>query len=121
MMLQLNPRGQSPNRLSTYHSTRLLTNEWMQPRNGSHEIFPVAIEPTDTRVASAVTAYAVRRPDNQWAILAINKDPRRAARLDVRFKLSETRPPITFSGKIDIVQFSRREYAWRDDGPNGRP
>jgi hypothetical protein len=121
MMLQLNPKSEKPNRLSTYYSSRLITNEWMQPGNGSHEVFPVTVEPSDPASPPALTAYAVRRPDNQWAILAINKNPKLSARLNLRFKLSDARPAVTFSGNIDIIQFSRTQYAWRDDGPNGRP
>ncbi len=117
MMLQLNPKSERLNHLSSYHSARLVTKEWMQPGNGSNEIFPVTVEQRN----SAVTGYAIRRPDNQWAILAINKDPRRSARLNVRFKLFDKGPTVMFSGKIDIFQFSRRQYAWRDNGPDGRP
>jgi hypothetical protein len=89
----------------------------MQPGHGLHEIFPVNAQ----QGRPTVTTYAVRRPDTQWAILAINKDPKRAAMLTVGFRFSETRPIVTFSGKIDITQFSREQYAWHDDGPNGRP
>ena len=115
MMLQLD--GNKLNRLSTYYSARLLTQEWMQPVDGLHTIAPVVWEQNK----SAVTAYAVHRPDNQWAILAINKDPRRSAALTTSFKLSTTRPPVAFSGKIDVIQFSRREYAWQQNGANGHP
>jgi hypothetical protein len=89
----------------------------MQPTSAAHEIFRVNLEPPD----SAMSVYAVRRPDQQWALLAINKDPMRSAKLDVRFKFSDARPAATFAGKIDIIQFSREQYVWRDDGPNGRP
>jgi hypothetical protein len=116
MMLQLRPKDEKLNRLSTYHSSRLITKEWMEPGNGSHEIFPVTVTPD----SSKVSAYAVRRPDKQWAILAINKDPHRGASFNARFKFSDARP-LTFSGKIDIIQFSRRQYVWREDGLNGRP
>ena len=121
MMLQLNPKSEKLNRLSTYYSARLVTNEWMQPTNSPHDIFSVAVDQAKPAALPMVTAYAVQRPDKQWSILAINKDPKHPAQLSVRFKFSDTQPPVTFSGKIDIVQFSRQQYVWRDDGPNGRP
>lgn len=117
MMFQFDRSSEKLNRLSTYHSARLIMNDWMQPGNGLHEIFSVTAKSN----GSKVTAYAVHRPDDQWAILAINKDPHRSANLKLRFKFSGERPLITFSGKIDIVQFSGTQYAWRDNGPNGRP
>ena len=117
MMLQMSAAGEKLNRLSTYYSAGMINKEWMQATNNAHEIFQVSIEPSD----SAISVYAVRRPDKQWALLAVNKDPSRAAKLDMRFKFSGARPPVAFTGKIDIIQFSRQQYLWRDDGTNGRP
>jgi hypothetical protein len=134
-MLQLTPKSDQLNRLSTFYAAQLLTKEWMQPVSEQHEIFPVTTNETKSgahrlpAVASAkagvtrrtVTAYAVRRPDKQWALLAINKDPKRAAQLNVQFKISRTQQPVNFVGKVETIQFSRAQYAWRDDGPNGHP
>jgi hypothetical protein len=63
----------------------------------------------------------VRRPDKQWALLAINKDPKRAAQLNVEFNLPGAKQPLSFVGQVQVIQFSRQQYAWRDDGPNGHP
>jgi hypothetical protein len=119
MMLQMDATGQRTNRLSTYYSSRLIAKEWMQPTNGSHEIFQVNVERSNSASLPAVSLYAVRRPDKQWAILAINKDPRRLARLEVKFTLAGK--PVTFAGKVDVIQFSRQQYAWYDDAQNGHP
>jgi hypothetical protein len=135
MMLQLSPKSDLLNRLSTYYAAQLLTKEWMQPVGEQHEIFPVTTNETKSgahrllAVASAkagvtrptVTAYAVRRPDKQWALLAINKDPRRTAQLNVQFKTATAQEPVTFVGQVAVIQFSRAQYAWRGDGPNGHP
>jgi hypothetical protein len=136
MMLQLIPKSDQLNRLSTYYAAQLLTKEWMQPVNEQHEMFTVTINETKTSVHHArsatalqaggvtrptVTAYAVRRPDRQWALLAINKDPKRAAQLNVEFNLPGAEQPLSFVGQVEVIQFSRQQYAWRDDGPNGHP
>jgi len=63
----------------------------------------------------------VRRPDKQWALLAINKDPKRAAQLNVEFNLPGAKQPLGFVGQVQVIQFSQQQYAWRDDGPNGHP
>jgi len=70
---------------------------------------------------SRVTAYAILRPDKQWAILAINKDPKRTARLMIRFVSAKGKAATTFAGQVDIVQYSPEQYLWHDDGPNGYP
>jgi hypothetical protein len=121
MMLQLNPKKDELNRLSGYYATHLITKEWMQPTNETHDIFPVTITQREQSSLPGVTAYAVRRPDKQWALLAINKHPKRAALLDVQFKIPGAQEPARFVGQVEVVQFSRQQYAWHDDGPNGHP
>jgi hypothetical protein len=121
MMLQLNPNTDQLNRLSGYHAAQLITKEWMQPTNEIHEIFPVTITGQKETSPRIITVYAVRRPDKQWALLAINKDPNRAARLAVQFKLPGTQRQVSFAGDVDVIQFSREQYVWHDDGPNGYP
>jgi len=121
MMLQLNPKDDVLNRLSGYYAAQLTTKEWMEPTNETHDIFPVTIKQRAQNSLPAVTAYAVRRPDKQWALLVINKHPKRASRLDVQFKIPGAQKPVRFVGQVEVVQFSRQQYAWRDDGPNGHP
>jgi len=139
----LNSKNNEMNRLSAYYAAQLLTKHWMQPIDEPHEVFSVtttevkggahparsatALQPdgvrrsTKPKSSPAVTVYAVRRPDSQWALLAINKNPKHAARLVVRFKISGAEVPVSFAGTVEVIQFSRQQYAWRDDGPNGHP
>ena len=117
MMLQMLNTDKKLNRLSMYYSARLITKDWMQWVAETHEVYPVMIEPE----SASVTAYAVRRPDQEWALLTINKDPQRSAQLGVQFASSSGISVDRFIGKVDIAQFSREQYRWQDDGPNGRP
>jgi len=117
MMLQMLNTDKKLNRLSMYYSARLITNDWMRSVAETHEVYPVTFEPGN----AAVTAYAVRRPDKEWALLTINKDPQRSAQLGVQFTSSSGIFVERFIGKVDIAQFSREQYRWQDDGPNGRP
>ncbi len=121
MMLQLRPKSDQLNRLSVYYATQLLTKEWMQPVNETHEMFRVTMNQTKPRSSSVVTAYAVRRPDKKWSLLAINKDPNRTARLGVEFNLPNANQPASFVGQVEVLQFSREQYAWHAAGPNGHP
>jgi hypothetical protein len=121
MMLQLNPNQDQPNRLSGYYAAQLINKDWMQPINETNEIFPVTITQQKPMLSRAVSVYAVRRPDKQWALLAINKDPNRTAQLGVQFNLSSALRQVSFAGDVDVIQFSRDQYIWRDDGPNGYP
>jgi hypothetical protein len=121
MMLQIDAKNTRLNRLSTYYAACMINKEWMQPTNELHEMFSVSVEPAEASSSAAVSVYALRRPDKQWAVLAINKDPQRPAQLNVQFKFANGRPAATFAGKVDVIQFSRQQYLWQDNGPNGRP
>src|SRR5262249_12316789 len=63
---------------ATYHGARLLTREWAQPADLPHEVYPAASDIRNQSGQALVTAYAVRRPDKQWALMLINKDPERS-------------------------------------------
>jgi hypothetical protein len=145
MMLQLHPKSDQLNQLSSYYAAQLLTKEWLQPTNMAHDIFPVSVseatltsilslarerrttkspvrvDPENPKASRIISVYAVRRPDKQWALLAINKDPKRAAQLNVEFNLPGAKQPLSFVGHVDVIQFSRQQYAWHDEGPNGHP
>jgi hypothetical protein len=121
MMLQLNPNADQLNRLSGYHAAQLVTKDWMQPTNETHDIFRVTIKQKDPMLSRAVSVYAVRRPDKQWSLLAINKHPKRPAQLAVQFDFPDARRQGSFAGDMDVIQFSREQYLWHDDGPNGHP
>jgi hypothetical protein len=121
MMLQLNPNSDEMNHLSGYHAAQIITKEWMQPTSETHDIFSVSVKQAEASSSPAVSVYAVRRPDKQWALLAINKHPTRTARLSVQFNFPGARPQLSLGGNVDVIQFSREQYLWHDDGPNGYP
>ena len=121
MMLQLNPNSDEMNHLSGYHAAQIITKEWMQPTSETHDIFPVSVKQAEASSSPAISVYAVRRPDKQWALLAVNKHPTRTARLSVQFNFSSTRPQVSFGGSVAVIQFSREQYLWHDDGSNGYP
>ncbi len=121
MILQLHARNDQLNRLSAYYAAQLITKEWMQPTNQPHEIFRVTIKQTKAGSSPVVTVYAVYRPDKQWSLLAINKSPTRVARLNVEFNIPNAKQPVSFVGPVELIQFSRQQYAWHADGPNGHP
>jgi hypothetical protein len=120
MMLQLVPNDDQLNRLSGYYAAQLINKEWMQPINETHEIFRVTVKQSKaTTLPATVSVYAVRRPGKQWALLAINKNPKRTAQLNVQFELSQPRRQVSFAGDVETIQFSRTQYEWHDEGPNG--
>ena len=125
MMLQLDPKNDKLNRLSAYYAAQLIAKEWMQPITEPHEVFPVTVNETRNGAHGVtrptVTVYAVHRPDKQWSLLAINKSPTSVARLNVQFKVPGAQQGASFIDAVEVIQFSRAQYAWHADGPNGHP
>jgi F5/8 type C domain-containing protein len=121
MILQLQRNSERLNRLAGYYGAQLVAKEWMQSTNELHEIFPVTVSQRTSASSRLVSVYAVHRPDEQWALLAINKNPRRSARLNVQLKFSDADHPVTFDGPVELLQFSPQQYSWHADGPNGHP
>jgi len=39
----------------------------------------------------------------------------------VAFNLPGAKQPLSFVGRVDVIQFSREQYAWHDAGPKGHP
>lgn len=108
--------------LAAYYAARLLTQEWAQPGTDKpHAVFR-AMSSLHTRLGlPLVTAYAVHRPDGKWAVLLLNKDPKRAHSVTVRFARERGQAPVFFSGRADLYQFSASQYVWHRDKANGYP
>jgi hypothetical protein len=121
MILQLERNSERLKRLAGYYGAQLVTQEWMQPNKELHEIFPVTVKHRGAASSPFISAYAVYRPDKQWALLAINKHPKRIGGLNVQFNFSGGDRPVTFAGQVEVIQFSPRQYAWHADGANGHP
>jgi hypothetical protein len=122
MMLQLaDPDGQATVPLPAYHFARMLTGDWTEAGDGEHQLYKVAVTSNvpAPEGGPAVTAYAVKRPDGRWAILAVNRDATRPARLSLRLKTPGG--GATLKGAVEIVQYSTANYTWKPDGYAGHP
>jgi hypothetical protein len=107
--------GRAGARLATYHAARLLTGQWAQPVDGLHELYQAS---SDTPL---VTAFAVHRPDGQWAVLLVNKDPKNSLDVSIQFQDDGSNQSRRWSGSAELYQLSRAQYIWKADGENGRP
>jgi hypothetical protein len=101
---------------SQFFASQLLNQEWVQPVDAEHSQFPTESEVIDAAGRTVVTAYAVRRPDQQWSLLLVNKDPAQAHAVRVRFHDSETHSERTFSGTVAKRTFGADNYHWLAKG-----
>ena len=120
MLFQENDEGGRPIPLPCYYGAKLLTQEWAQSGNGLHEIFPAACEIAGKK-NPILAAFATRRPDGQWAVLLLNKDPKHAYKISVNFRNATTGKTARFAQTFHIAQYSQKQYQWKDSGANGHP
>lgn len=121
MLFSMNSDGDITYRFATYFGARLLTQEWVKPSDGWHEIYSVGLSLWHRKGESLLSAYSVHRPDGLWSLLLINKDPRRDYRVQVSFRNETTGMITSFAGPVDLFQFSPAQYVLSDDQNNPYP
>lgn len=121
MLFFRDDRGHIKKPTATYWGARLLTQEWAQPGDQSHEIYPAVSDVRNGNGDELVTAYALLRPDGLWSLLLINKDPKHAYQVRVRFRNALGRSVSTLAGPVDVFQFSGAQYQLNSDPNNPYP
>jgi hypothetical protein len=96
-------------RAAQYFAGLMLMRAWLASGHGRHELYQ-----TDSGRDTLISAYGVKRPDNLWSVLIINKDSR-ARTVTVRFAR------FTFGGLVTRISFGRDQYVWRSRGAASRP
>jgi hypothetical protein len=118
MLFSMDDDGDIKHRFATYFGARLLTQEWLQPGDEIHEIYPAASNVRNAEGDELITAYAVKRPDGLFSLLLINKDPRSSYQTRVVFRTAGG-ADIGFDGRLEVFQYSREQYLL--GGPPGDP
>jgi hypothetical protein len=98
-----------------YLAAQLITKEWVQPVVAFHKLFRVSGGVTDRDGNRLVTAYALERPDGQWSLMLINKDPDNDHSVQVTFADAEAGNNRFFAGPVERVVFGAAEYQWHAD------
>ena len=119
MTWQTDANGQARWHGPSFYSAWLLTNAWSQPGDGEHAVWPAASSVRDGKGRPAVSAYAVRRPDGQWALMLVNRDPKTAHAASIRFQGAGGAKG--FTGPVEVWRYDGSRYAWKDAGEQSRP
>ena len=98
--------------LAQFFSSQLINTEWLQPGGAVHEIYSAGSDIRDSVGHMVVTAYAVKRPDQQWALLIVNKDQENSYRVKVNFRNDQTGGDASFAGSVDTFTFGSTQYKW---------
>lgn len=115
MLFLIGAAGNITYRMPTYYGAVLVTHEWAKPGDGMHELYPATVDD------SLVTAYPLLRPDGFWSVLLINKDPERARVVQLKFRNETEGAESEFRGKVDLYQYSSKQYQLNADPHDPRP
>jgi NedA-like, galactose-binding domain len=98
--------------LSQFFTSQLINLEWVQPGARQHLVFPAKGDVDDGAGHALVTAYAVKRPDGQWSVMAVNGDQHNAHQVKISFQDQTTQTATAFSGTVEISTFGSNQYQW---------
>jgi hypothetical protein len=96
-----------------YLATQVITKEWAEPVDKVHKLFKVTSDVKDRNGNILVTAYALERPDGQWSVMLINKDPDEEHSVKVAF--ADAGRSRYFTGAMDRIVFGPAEYLFHPD------
>jgi F5/8 type C domain-containing protein len=97
--------------LAQFFVAQLINLEWVQPGSGEHQVFTASSDVNDGADHDLVTAYAVKRPDGKWALMAVNRDQQNAHRVRVAFSGPDNKES-NFAGPVELSTFGSAQYQW---------
>jgi hypothetical protein len=97
--------------LAQFFVAQLINLEWVQPGASEHQVFQASADVTDGAGHELVTAYAVKRPDGKWAVMAVNRDQQNAHKVRIEFDGPGDKESI-FAGPVEVSTFGSAQYQW---------
>jgi hypothetical protein len=98
--------------LAQYFVAQLINLEWVQAGGSDHQVFAAKSDITDGAGHELVTAYAVKRPDGKWAVMAVNRDQQNAHRVRIAFSGNDNDKDAGFAGPVEVSTFGSTQYQW---------
>lgn len=118
-MFMVDEHYQIKKRTSQFFAARLITQEWAEPRDADHRLFRAASDVKDSAGNVLVTAYALQRPDGQWAIMLINKDYDNPHQVRIVFHDAERNQDESLIGPLTSFTFGKAQYQWHPNRKQG--
>ena len=97
--------------LAQFFVAQLINLEWVQSSGGEHQVFAANSDVEDGAGHESVTAYAVKRPDGNWGVMAVNRDQQNAHRVRIAFN-GPADKESSFAGPVEVSTFGSAQYQW---------
>ena len=99
-----------------YFASQMLNLDWVKHGAGEHQLYGAVGDLLDEAEHELITAYAVKRPDGEWSLMIINKDPGNAHDVKIAFEENGKETGAQFAGAVKTVTFGATEYVWKPSG-----
>jgi hypothetical protein len=97
--------------LAQFFVAQLINLEWVQTGGGEHQVFSAKSDIEDGAGHELITAYAVKRPDGKFALMAVNRDQQNAHRVRIAFA-GKSDERNNLAGPVEISTFGSVQYQW---------
>ncbi len=110
-----------------FFASQVLNLDWVKHGGGTHQLYTASVNLRNETGQDLITAYPVKRPDGEWSVLIINKDPSNAHRVKMNFENGGVNTGAQFEGIVKFVTFGAAEYVWHSSegtshaDPDGPP
>ena len=92
-----------------YFASRMINFDWVQHGAGAVQLYPAEADARDDAGHELITVYAVKRPDGEWSLMLINKDPTNPHSVHIDFESSPGSPEAKTFGSVSGHDFSRAD------------
>jgi hypothetical protein len=99
-----------------YFASQLINLDWVKHGAGVHELYPALVDEKDDAGHELITAYAAKRPDGEWSLLLVNKDPSNPHEVSLAFDDGGNSSAAQFAGAVKVISFGQAEYVWHSAG-----
>ncbi|MEO6845428.1 MAG: discoidin domain-containing protein, partial [Ginsengibacter sp.] len=120
MIFGLGDNGKIKYKTAAFYAMQMLTHFWAHPSDSLLEMYPSESDISNRKKQSLVSSYPIRRPDGEWSLMLINKDPRREWNVDIDLENMVSKEKIAWY-PLHLTQYSKTQYHWKSDGMNGYP
>ncbi|HEX4785791.1 MAG TPA: discoidin domain-containing protein [Candidatus Sulfotelmatobacter sp.] len=118
-MFMVNDHYEIQEPTAQFFAAQLITQEWAQPKDAEHQQYLAASDVKDAQGHVLVTAYALHRPDGQWALMLINKDHDQTHTVRIAFQDADGNRESFFAGPVTMFTFGKQQYQWHPDRKKG--
>ena len=97
--------------LAQFFVAQMINLEWADADSAEDVVFPARSDIEDGGGHDLVTAYAVKRSDGTWAVMAVNRDQENAHKVRTAFRKGSN-TGLSLTGEVSVATFGLAEYQW---------